>query len=309
MTFKLPSSPAATAGVDEIADYIELRSWIDGKPSRQEGVRHLVQISDNMIDHGCDDEDNVRELVGEAMEEIQRRSEACADGYPFRLQEDGLVVRFEHCPTSDEVNPAYLFLLLGTRLDMGANRTHGELDGAKLLESLSCRVLTNYLGRRSQAMVFGTAAHGGFRDKLKQLCHCLGEGGGSRERGLQIGRAKDDGLDVVGWNPFRDGCSGQLIIFGQCKSGTNGWKSVRRLIPSDFVNTWLIDPPAMTPASALFLAESVDRRNWAYVARGTGLLFDRCRLVEHTSKLTERERTDLRDWTAAVRNWLEERWR
>lgn len=115
----------------------------------------------------------------------------------------------------------YIYLLLGTRLDMKDNRVHADMDGTALLEEMSAAILETYLGSGdSRTYIIGTSNRGAtFRDKVDTLCNKFGEG--ARFRNLHAGsvRARDAELDIVGWIPFE--APGQLIVFGQCKTGTD----------------------------------------------------------------------------------------
>ncbi len=155
-------------------------------------------------------------------------------------------------------------------------------------------------------MIFGTAAGGGFRQRVAALCSALGEGGGLRGRQGQTVPAQDDGLDVVGWIPFADNEAGKLIVFGQCKTGT-GWQDrTSDLQPLDFAKKWLDDTFPVEPVRAHFVAESVARRKWRHLSISGGLLFDRCRLVEYSAHLPELVSADLTAWTDAARKWITE---
>ena len=98
--FKLPNLPSPRAGVQELADFVEIRCWIDRLKSGRkelseiEVARYLIQADDNEMNDGCnDDEDAIRDRVSEAMIEIGRRSDACRGGYPFVQDSTGQTLR------------------------------------------------------------------------------------------------------------------------------------------------------------------------------------------------------------------------
>lgn len=115
--------------------------------------------------------------------------------------------------------------------------------------------------RNAHAYIFGTSNRGSvnaFRNKVDTLCNELGEG--ARFRNLNGGpvQAQDAGLDVVGWIPFLDATPGQLIVFGQCKTGT-GWRNhTSGLDPARFNKLWMEAPFLVNPVRAYFVAEAVD---------------------------------------------------
>ena len=196
--------------------------WINGNTSAREIVAYLGRLDENDSNAGCEDNDDENaERLDEAMNEIERRESACASGYPFALTQEGTVLQYPILKPEETQKVVYLYLLLSTRLNMKDNRNHAGIDGTNLLEPLSAHVLKNYLGRdKAQSLVFGTSGEGSFEDKVNKLCHNLREG--SRFQSLDNApvKAKDAKLDAVAWVPFADRLPSQLIIFGQCKTGT-----------------------------------------------------------------------------------------
>ena len=298
--FKLPNRlPTRYAGIHELADYTEAQCYLNQQVSAQEIVRYLAQVDDIDFTEGCDDvEDQIRDRMDDVVAELDRRQGACVGGYPFAWKDDrnGEVLRLNADAARDPQFLVYIYLLLSTRLDMNKNRTHAKLDGTRVLEVLSKYVLKAFLGSKSRVMVFGTAAKGGFRERVAALCVALGEGGGLREREGEVVQAQDDGLDVVGWIPFADGEAGKLIVFGQCKTGTDWQDQTSDLQPLDFAKKWLADTFPVEPMRAHFIAESINRQDWRRSTISGGLLFDRCRLVEYGAHLPQSVLADLAAW-------------
>ena len=52
--------------------------------------------------------------------------------------------------------------------------------------------------------------------------------------------AKDGKLDIVVWRRFADGRPGQLIGFGQCKTGTSWPDDLTKLQPEGFCAKWML---------------------------------------------------------------------
>ncbi len=314
--FKLPNLPNPGADCQELADFAEIRCWIDNTRhahkslSESEIVRYLVQTDDNDKNSGCDDsEDAIRDRVSEAMGEISRRAEICRDGYPFHQGRDGQTLKFAPMRKGRKQKAVYLYLLLCTRLNMQKQRMHADLDGTRLLEILSGHVLQTYLGPNSRNLLFGTATTGGFRGKVNDLCQKLGEGGSYRQIDDRSDQAKDGGLDTVGWIPFADRSPGQLIIFGQCKTGTNWRDDTTKLHPENFAKICLSDSFLVDPLRAFFVSESVDRSIWKKAVISAGILFDRCRLVEHSGNLPSGIFSDISIWNKeAVKSVAQSFW-
>ena len=302
--FKWPGEPSPSDEEHELADYVELVAWRDGSMSDVALTRFLGRREDPDYSTGVPEEDKVDAVAENTFGEIERRREACAGGYPFVLGGSGAVVqRQEHTDGESNARHAiYKYLLLATRLNMKNDRQHGGYDGTRLLEELAAESARSYLGSRSKSMVFGTAvsASGGFRGRVDELCSRMAEGGGFFNHNNTAPRQQDDKLDVVAWTPFSDRLPGQLIMFGQCKTGTYYKDQLTQLQPDAFCSNWLRTQPAVTPARAFFLAEALPRSRWRYSAVNAGVLFDRCRIVDFSRDASTNLLAKIRDWTDAA---------
>ena len=308
--FKLPNPPSPRAGINELADFAELLSWRRGKVSSMEIARYLIRRDENDGEQGVEhDEDRIIEKLEEVMNETGLRKAACKTGYPFEHDRQGNVLKRLGPGTRSKKQLVYIYLLLGTRLNMNNNRVHAGIDGTALMEEMSAHVLKNYLGSRNARFhVFGTSNQdraNAFHDKVDILCNELGEGG--RFRNLNGGQvlARDAGLDIVSWIPFEDRTPGQLIVFGQCKTGTDWRNHTSDLDPSRFNKLWMKEPFLVDPVRAYFVSESVDRSNWKKSSIEAGLLFDRCRLVLHCGGLSGDLLSRIRKWTSAAGRTLD----
>lgn len=303
MEFKLPKLPSPQAGTHELADFAELLCWIHGGTSKNEIVAYLGRLDDNETNDGChDDEDKNAELLDEVMNEIERRETACGTGYPFTLDSTGTVLKCG-CPDPENTQSiVYMYLLLSTRLNMKINRKHANIDGTYLLETLSTQVLKRYLGpSKARSFVFGTSNQGSFKDKVNDLCHALREGSGFRSPSNAPVHAMDDKLDAVAWVPFADRLPGQLIVFAQCKTGTNWRDLTTQLQPGDFIRKWLDRTVLVTPLKAFCVSEAVNRARWEEYNISAGILFDRCRLVEFSEGIPDDTISEIRTWTLAAK--------
>lgn len=305
----MPGKPSPKADLSELADYMELLCWIYGRISRREMMRFLGIMDDNLDQggdgyEGCEDADEENgNLVDETLNEIEYRLDSCDGGYPFDLDSTGTILKL--CSNRDQSDPAviYLYLLSATRLNMKKDKRQANIDGTLAMEEVSACALRNYLGSRSKTWVFGTSAGGSFKDRIKHLCKDLKEPTSySNIDGDNTSvRARDDKLDIVAWLPFADTSPGQLIVFAQSKTGT-GWKdSTKELSPEIFQKKWLSKSFLVSPVRAYCVAESVPRNKWNSTCTETGLLFDRCRLVECCSKLDDKIRTAITNWVSAAK--------
>ena len=117
---------------------------------------------------------------------------------------------------------------------------------------------------------------------------------------------RDGKLDVVAWKPFADSWQGKLIIFGQCKTGTEYRDTLTQLQPDAFCAKWLREMPAISPVRVFFISEALSRsgasaqHRWYERSTDAGLLFDRCRTVDFCDGLTDDVLEEVRAWTGAA---------
>lgn len=302
--FKLPGLPSAEAELHELADFAELMCWKRSQVSTQEILNFLGRSDDNeMVEGAQDSEDNVSEYLDDVMNELARRREACAGGYPFKLDSSGTVLSIDKTATRQHPakSTAYIYLLLSTRLNMTSNKVHASIDGTSILEFLSAHALKNYLGSQTaQSFVFGTAAGSSFKKRVEALCQHVGEGKKYRNRDKKPPPAKDDKLDVVAWIPFPDNLPGKIIVFGQCKTGTNWRRSVSDLQPEQFCAKWLEERPLVLPARAYCISESANLGRWNSDSIDAGILLERCRLVGLADHYSSKELREMKKWSKAA---------
>ena len=300
--FKWPGTPSPRPPEHELADYAELVCWQQGSSSKTELIGILGRLDENDYSDGVPEEEVVPRVVEEAYSEIERRKEACRDGYPFVIGEHGNTLHsIEQVRSHKHI--IYKYLLLATRLNMQNNRVHAEIDGSLLLEELAADVAREYFGNRAEKFVFGTAGEtSDFEEKVNALCKQMEEGGGFVNHDMGPPNLRDGKLDVVAWKPFADRLPGKLIAFGQCKTGTNYRDTLTHLQPDSFCRKWLRSSPALTPVRMFFVAEAIYRLHWYSAASDAGLLFDRCRVVDFCDDISSEVLEKVTAWTEAAAN-------
>ena len=309
--FKWPQTPSPRASKQELADYTELVCWREGLMSRTALSGQLGRIDDNDYSDGVPEEDPTDGVVHTVYAEIEQRLDACRDGYPFLIDNQGYTLR----SVSDIENHrhiVYQYLLLATRLNMNESRMQADIDGALLLEELAADVAREYFGARAESIVFGTAANTqDFPNKVNQLCKGLKEGDGFLSHQEAPTTERDGKLDVVAWKHFNDGRPGKLIAFGQCKTGTSYMNTLSQLQPDSFCRKWFRSFPALVPLRMFFVADAISRLLWYNAVSDAGLLFDRCRIVDFCGDISADVLSKVKAWTAAAarENELEVRWR
>ena len=300
--FKWPGTPSAEADDHELADFVELVSWRDGHMSAVDLTKHLGRLDEaDYAEDGVQEEEDVDFLAESVFDELERRAETCAHGYPFSVGNDGQSVRFIGDDRGDAHHAVYAFLLLATRLNMKTDRVQGGIDGTAIFEELAAESVRDYLGPRSKSFVFGTAAQeASFKQKVDDLCASIGEGDGFSDHGGDGRRQRDGKLDIVAWTPFSDGLPSKLLVFGQCKTGTHFKDQLAQLQPDAFCNKWFRSQPTVTPVRAFFVSEALPRARWRNTAVDAGLLFDRCRIVDFIDGASDDVLDKAQAWTAAA---------
>ena len=276
--FKLPEGLARPTEY-ELADYAEWICWQQGSISTTELIELLGRLEENDYYDGVPEEEDIDKIVAESYTEVERRQEACGGGYPFEIKNNGYTL----CTAQEtEINRyiVYKYLLLATRLNMTKDRFHAEIDGTLLFEEIAAEIVRQYLGDRTESLVFGTASSGKFEQKINNLCSRLMEGARFVKRNDAPTFAKDDKLDIVAWKHFSDRLPGKLIAFGQCKTGTHYKDTLSQLQPDVFCRKWLSSSPAFPPIRVFFIAEALSLSHWYTTVSDAGLLFDRCRIID-----------------------------
>ena len=300
--FKWPHTPSPGARASELADYAELCCWQTARASRTALHQDLVRMDVNDYVGGVPVENEWTVDVGEALSEMQRRREVCRGGYPFAVDPNGNFARYDPNAAPGKAL-LYKFLLLATRLDMSKpdSRQHGDKDGTVLFEHVAAEVARMYLGPRTEKMNFGSNMDfPDFASRVDELCRCLGEGEGFRDGYAHGHRIKDDKLDIVLWKSFADRLSGQLIAFGQCKTGTSYRDMLGELQPEVFCGQWFLAQPAVTPLRFFLIADALSPQEFERSARQAGVLFDRCRIIDFCEALDQDVMNQVSDWTTAA---------
>lgn len=298
--FKWPGVPSAQADLNELGDFVELTAWQRGSMSITATLQALGRLEENDYRNGVPEEEEAEGIVEAAYSELSQRREFCRTGYPFAIDQPGYTLRVSP-DSQDSKSILYKYLLLATRLNMNTNRDHSGCNGTLLLEELAEEVARNYLGSRSESLVFGTASNiSSFEGRVNFLCQQIGEGGGFENRGLKPPTERDGKLDVVAWKDFADHRPGKIILFGQCKTGTHYKEELAKLQPGAFRKKYMRSIPVVNPVRAFFVSEALPETNWHNMSVDAGLLFDRCRIIDFCDSVSEVALGKIKAWTQAA---------
>ncbi len=307
--FKLPDKfPTTKDDVSDIADSYECNCLLskDRHTPYHQVFRAASIADDELKTDGIDDEDDefIGEKLNEVCIEINRRKQACDGKYPFTLENRGCSLMLD-LPDNDWTTITYAYLLFATRLNMKKDRVQAGVDGALLFEKLSAKVAQVYWGERAESIVFGTASGGSFKVKVEDLCKSIGEGKGFKNNNIAEPKEKDGKLDIVVWKKFKDGNTGKLIGFGQCKTGTEWIETISQLDAEKFCDKWFNEIPPVKPVRMFFVADSFPIREWHTKSTDAGLVFDRFRIMDFLpSNVDAQLESDVRDWVASTLNFI-----
>lgn len=305
-------APAASSSKEEHANWLELRSLLDGdlSSSMQDLIRELrrggsvPEIEGSKFDWGSEASERIAQ---DAFAELEGRATACGDeNYPFEVARHSIALKsgFRRSP--------YIFQLLLSRYGLVKV---GTISAEKVFEELSAHAARRYFGPDGVALGFAFGFPRRYEAKnfvnaLNDLCGRLGEGGGAviPETGAaglakqkRLSEQKDGKLDIVAWRPFPDGRPGKLIGFGQCAAGLTDWETkFTELQPSAFRELWLRSGLAVGPVRMFFVPRRIEEDRWIEVAVSAGLLFDRCRISHFATDLPETLIAECEEWTAHV---------
>lgn len=300
------------------ADFAELQCLRApmGKVSVRDLEGWLGQASESDDEAGIEDERpaSVSRDAEAAFVELAARQQACGpDGYPFDAV-DG-VLTFRADAWSHPRQAQYLFMLVATRNNMNTRRTavvqSAEVDGTELFEEVSARVALKFIGGTDDASrcgfrVVGTARRQAsqsvtsYRSAIEDLCRCIGEGGGYKQK-PDTGKPQDDGLDIAVWKSFSDGQVGKLVVFGQCKTGDSwGEGDITRLDPQSILSMRTQDGQfCHQPMRAFFATKRVSAM-WPKLTSHQTLLFDRCRIVDYSDAMSSDLVSQCAGWAQSV---------
>jgi len=301
------SVPKLSDSAEEKADWVELYALKDddGNASFSDlltalGISGTADAAEEDDDDAEDlpdemsDDDRYEGAGEDAFLEITDRLESCgrtSAGYPFEVAGSAVVCR------DTTLTSVYVFLLLLSRYGHKA----GGADGAKIFEEVCAKAAESYLGALEthvRSYVFGFPRRigpRGFAKALDALCAELGEG--CRRSGSATSPdQKDAKLDIVAWRSFADRRQGKLIAFGQCATGADWKDKATELIPPEsWCKLWMLDQPAVWPIRMFFVPHRINGNMWFETCVKGGILFDRCRIVQHSGLLSK----DLQDRIAA----------
>ena len=265
--------------ISNVADWIELNISTTGDRISKAGVASIIE--------SVAGEDPGEAFLSSVWRELNYRQELYQIPF-FVVQDPTVEPQLDIKPTVE-----YLVCLI---LSLFGVQGTTQLP-AKLFERLTTKAVKQYLC--GNAVVFGWPfepheEEGEEESKISRKIKKVAEDLGEKFCEAPPARFNDRGVDVVGWIPFTEARSGQVVVLLQCAAGRD-WKN-KLPVP---LNAWRqYIHWGNEPVRAFAVPSIVSDRDWHEASTDKGILFDRVRIInllvnsEEDEKLTE----ELRNW-------------
>jgi hypothetical protein len=264
---ELPNSP-----IDPIllSDWLELQALIspDGNASRGD-LESALRVA-GLFE--LDDDERLEQQTIEVFGELEQRSKAAREAYPFTVNYGVLQTH-----SNWEGIPAYIFCLCLSYFGWIPNPTN-SINPRKLFEQISCAAAKGYL--QGDVVGFGaprTELPPSFPEAVSELCKRLEEGDGYS--GEPLLNRQDDRVDLVAWKNFPDKLPGKIVMFGQCASGKHWRDKLAEMWPESFWGQWMARSHVSPLVRSFFVPYRIERAWWRYASGYAGVVFDRCRIA------------------------------
>jgi hypothetical protein len=176
---------------------------------------------------------------------------------------------------------------------------------AKLFEKITCKAVERYLGYAIRfGWPFELGEEAGYQSQIEQKIRSAADELKERFTEAPPAHFKDRGVDIIGWVPFSEGRSSQLVILLQCAAGLD-WKNK---VPVPLEGWYQYIHWAHNPVKAFAVPGVITERDWHETSTDKGLLFDRARIVNLLSDGTDDEQLleELNAWIQAKLAEVEE---
>lgn len=244
----------------------------------------------NSLENQIKRDNQLEEILGTTLEEIERRQYWLGDDYPFKLSDGGL--RYRPSQTG-----AYEYCLAISQAPNITANPYTEL--IRYFEIFVADVFSVFLGIGSDFLRTGAPSikhlksSTGFRNGIDRLHSETDEWewGPQSDVGEDLTTVKDEGLDFVVWKRIDDR-KGALFIVGQCACGKTDWHEKDQDIDADFkkVGRWLKKVSYVTPVRAFALPHPITAKNiFSTLTDRAGLTMDRIRLTKVAESTYNRE--------------------
>lgn len=255
--------------LDRAADFLELAAFFspDGGIVSSELTDPVSRGVEEDLDGPTAEMDSVEdELVLNTLERIADRQRILGASYPFKIEQNGMIIRCTMIDHSlDQI--AYMLCLILSDVSasspvLGFGLLPNEEDKRKLrqyFQYFATAALAAEIKGRAWSFGFPRPDHSGFIEKLKEIWKVIKDGNVEPQKGVSI-NPKDDKIDVFAARVQNDGLPGFLFAAAQVTTGHRlGEKSLRGHL-SVFKSRWFRTQP-VTEMIPYMIAPFVFSRN------------------------------------------------
>lgn len=307
MSFSLPSDVVGSMpDLDRAADYLELAAFFS-HDSRTLSSKLLDSISDEPEqnnDEGnpegqelseggtlsAEMESDKDELVALAIEQIVSRQQVLGLTYPFHIEEDGDIIRFDLTDNSlGQI--AYVLCLILSDISarppvLGFELLPDEATRRKLrqyFQFFATAALAAEINGRAWSFGFPRPDHSGFIGKLKEIWKVINDGDVEPQEGASM-HAKDDKIDVFAARIPSDEMPGFLFAAAQVTTGRDiNEKSLRSHLRV-FKERWFHAQPVTVLIPYMIVPFVFSREKFVDHVRVVGNLLHRLRIPIRVSE-------------------------
>lgn len=260
------SAPSTEDHPTVLADWLELQAI--ASPNACALMLTLNDVSDITQDEEAEDiadfDAAMEAIVSRVTTEIEARQKYLETAYPFRINETGTTLSFT--ASNDLGSLVYVFCLLMSHVANSPLLANIDLAkeaqlGRDLFQICATLSAAGYTSGPAISFGWPRLDRSSFAAKLEETYKLFGDGT-PREEPLPAAppHIKDGGIDVISWQPTRDGLPGTFYLLGQVASG-HGWdkKSVLKDIPT-FHWAWFEVEPASQSTGAMFVPFCITTR-------------------------------------------------
>lgn len=286
MTAKVLSSPPAGSEVDVIVDWLEIAAFLSQfEVSNVDDVISSQDIQTDDIEVDIGERDRAaEELRGTIELEINFRTTALGNAYPFALSNDGEQLYFN---APDELNaPSSTYLVCLILSHVTQSPILSVTPDPVLVRDARKRLFQIIATLAAAGHAQGGAVSLGWpREKKETIIEVVARAVGLSSAGqaraaphlLEPKGAKDGGLDVLAWKVAPDGPPPELFYFVQAASGNNWKAKSAKGDYGQFLHCYFAAQPECNHAFLTICPFRVSEHDKAYQQINHGIVSDRTR--------------------------------
>lgn len=280
------NAPPLDADPALLVDWLELVAFFSRSGvARMDEIDNSITIQEqeHASDNATADAERDERRSG-IEEEVNARTQALGEAYPFYLSDDGEELIFK---ARGERRGAgfYLSCLIISHFTRSRILATPPTDDAaanvrkRQFQTLATLAVSGHIDGPAISFGWPRATGESITDAITRCCELSGTGSPKIPPGPEASKfSKDGGMDVIAWKPAVDGNPPPAVIcFGQAASG-HGWRSKSAADElSQFYRGYFAEEPACSPVSVTVVPFRLQQDDHDMHARRHGHLLDRLR--------------------------------